>query len=444
MAPIRRSITFAMALVLTASVAAAAEAQGSRSVAVILDASGSMKAPLPDGKTRMAAAKVAVAEFANGLAADTRVALWAYGHRSATSKKDCKDTSLLTPFATTSQNKAAIIAQARALEPQGYTPITYSLTLAARGLDHEESATRTIVLVSDGKETCQGDPCAAAQALAEADAKLVVHTVGIGVDSVTRSQLQCIARVARGSYYDANSTSELTRALGQAAVKDAEKPAQKKVVAITTPKLGTLRMKVLGFSTNHQVMDASGKAVDELSSAHTEAKLKPGVYSVKFGNGTWTSIEVKPGEVTEIKPGYLKVQPLSATAVDVLEPETREKVDELYSTRSTTTLIPGRFALKMGKVMWPEEIEVKPGETTTVKPGTIGVTSHVGTLYFAVKNMEGEEVGRDASPGHKVTLPPGKYVLDIDIDKWIKTLTDEQRRMEVELKPGEELNVEIR
>ena len=444
MAPIRRPTTFAMALVLTASVAAAAEAQGSRSVAVILDASGSMKAPLPDGKTRMAAAKVAVAEFANGLAADTRVALWAYGHQSPTSKKDCKDTSLLTPFATTSQNKAAIIAQARALEPQGYTPITYSLTLAARGLDHEESATRTIVLVSDGKETCQGDPCAAAQALAEADAKLVVHTVGIGVDSVTRSQLQCIARVARGSYYDANSTSELTRALGQAAVKDAEKPAQKKVVAITTPKLGTLRMKVLGFSTNHQVMDASGKAVDELSSAHTEAKLKPGVYSVKFGNGTWTSIEVKPGEVTEIKPGYLKVQPLSATAVDVLEPETREKVDELYSTRSTTTLIPGRFALKMGKVMWPEEVEVKPGETTTVKPGTIGVTSHVGTLYFAVKNMEGEEVGRDASPGHKVTLPPGKYVLDIDIDKWIKTLTDEQRRMEVELKPGEDLNVEIR
>jgi hypothetical protein len=433
-----------MALVLTASVAAAVQAQGSRSVAVILDASGSMKAPLPDGKTRMAAAKVAVAEFANGLAADTRVALWAYGHRSPTSKKDCKDTSLLTPFATTSQNKAAIIAQARALEPQGYTPITYSLTLAARGLDHEESATRTIVLVSDGKETCQGDPCAAAQALAEADAKLVVHTVGIGVDSVTRSQLQCIARVARGSYYDANSTSELTRALGQAAVNDAEKPAQKKVVAITTPKLGTLRMKVLGFSTNHQVMDASGKAVDELSSAHTEAKLKPGVYSVKFGNGTWTSIEVKPGEVTEIKPGYLKVQPLSATAVDVLEPETREKVDELYSTRSTTTLIPGRFALKMGKVMWPEEVEVKPGETTTVKPGTIGVTSHVGTLYFAVKNMEGEEVGRDASPGHKVTLPPGKYVLDIDIDKWIKTLTGEQRRMEVELKPGEELNVEIR
>lgn len=444
MVPIRRSTSLALALAFAAPMAAGAQAQASRSVAVILDASGSMKAALPDGKTRMAAAKVAVAEFANGLASDTRVALWAYGHQSPTSRKDCKDTSLLTPFNASSQNKAAIIEQARSLEPQGYTPITYSLTLAARDLDREESAQRTIVLVSDGKETCQCDPCAAAQALAEADAKLVVHTVGIGVDSVTRSQLQCIARVARGSYYDANSTSELTRALGQAAVKEAEKPAQKKVVSIATPKLGTLRMKVLGFSTNHQVMDASGKAIDELSSAKPDVKLNPGVYSVKFGNGTWTSIEVKSGEVTEIKPGYLKVQPLSATAVEVLEPETREKVDELYSTRSTTTLIPGRFALKMGKVMWPEEIEVKPGETTTVKPGTIGVTSHAGTLYFAVKNMEGEEVGRDASPGHKITLPPGKYVLHIDIDKWIKSMTDEQRTMDVELKPGEELNVEVR
>ncbi len=437
------SKALAMALVLATPMAAGAQAQGSRSVALILDASGSMKAALPDGKTRMEAAKVAVAEFATGLAHDTRVALWAYGHQSPTSRKDCKDTSLLTPFNVSSQNKVAIISQARALEPQGYTPITYSLMLAARGLDHEESATRTIVLVSDGKETCPGDPCATAKALAEADAKLVVHTVGIGVDSVTRSQLQCIARVARGSYYDANSTSELTRALGQAAVKDAEKPVQKKVVSIATPKLGTLKMKVQGFSTDHQVMDATGKTVDELSAVHGEAKLSPGVYSVKFGNGAWTSIEVKGGETTEIKPGYLKVEPLGATAVDVLEPETREKVDELYSTRSTTTLIPGRFALKLGKVMWPEEVVVKPGETTTVRTGAIRVTSRVGTLYFAVKNMDGEEVGRDASPGHMVTLPPGKYVLHIDIDNWIKTLSEEQRKMEVELKAGEEVNVEI-
>lgn len=441
---IRHSTALAMAFAIATPTVAAAQAQGSRSIALVLDASGSMKAALPDGKTRMEAAKAAVAEFVTGLASDTRVAFWAYGHQSPTSRKDCKDTSLLTPFNTSSQNRAAIIGQARALEPQGYTPITYSLTLAARGLDQEESATRTIVLVSDGKETCNADPCAAAKALAEADAKLVVHTVGIGVDSVTRSQLQCIARMARGNYYDANSTSELTRALGKAAVKDAEKPVQKKQVVVTTPKPGTLRMKVLGFSTNHQVMDATGNKVDELSAVHSDAKLEPGVYSVKFGNGVWTSIEVKAGDTTEIKPGYLKVEPLSATAVEVLEPETREKVDELYSTRAATTLIPGRFALKVGNVMWPEEIEVKPGETTIIRPGTIRVESHVGVLSFAVSNVEGQDVGKGASPGHALTLPPGKYVLHLDTDKWIKTLTEAQRKMDVDLKGGEELNLEIR
>lgn len=422
---------------------AEAHAETDRSIALILDASGSMKANLPDGKTRMEAAKTAVAEFVTGLAPDTRLAFRAYGHQSPTSKKDCKDTSLLTSFDAASANKAPIIDQARSLQPQGYTPITYSLTLAAQDLGSEESATRTVVLVSDGKETCAADPCAAAKALAEADAKLVVHTVGIGVDTVTRSQLQCIARMARGNYYDANSASELTGALSKAAVKDAEKPVQKKQVVITTPKPGKLRMKVLGGHHDHDVLDATGKKVDELSAVHTDAALMPGIYSVKFGNGVWTSIEVKAGETTEIKPGYLNIEPLGATAVEVLEPETNEKVDELYSTKSATTLIPGRFNLKFGNVMWPEGVEVKPGETTTLKPGMIGVNSNVGVLYFAVKDAEGQEVGTGASPGHALTLPPGKYVLEIDAEKRIKTLTDDQRKMDVDLGAGEQLEIAI-
>jgi len=57
-----------------------------------------------------------------------------------------------------------------------------------------------VVLVSDGRETCRADPCVAAKALAAADVKLVVHTIGLGVDAAARSQLQCIASVVRGSY----------------------------------------------------------------------------------------------------------------------------------------------------------------------------------------------------------------------------------------------------
>jgi Ca-activated chloride channel family protein len=209
-----RMIGFLVALSCAALFAFTAHAQD-RSIALVLDASGSMKAALPDGAARIDAAKTAVARLVTTLDRRTRLALRIYGDQSPTSKKDCKDTRLLGGFDALEANGAAIVEQARTIQPQGYTPITYALTLAAQDLSAEEANFRTVVLVSDGKETCQGDPCAAAKALADADAKLVVHTVGVGVDAVTRGQLQCIARMARGNYFDADSAAELTAALGR-------------------------------------------------------------------------------------------------------------------------------------------------------------------------------------------------------------------------------------
>jgi Mg-chelatase subunit ChlD len=166
-----------------------------RSVALVLDASGSMKAGLPDGTTRVEAAKTAVAHLVTTLDRRTRLALRVYGDQSPTVKKDCRDSRMLSAFDAVGVVGPWMVEQVRGIRPQGYTPITYALTLAAQDLSAEEASFRTVVLVSDGKETCQGDPCAAAKALADADAKLVMHTVGVGVDTVTRGQLQCIARV---------------------------------------------------------------------------------------------------------------------------------------------------------------------------------------------------------------------------------------------------------
>jgi len=178
-------------------------------------------------------------------------------------------------------------------------------------------------------------------------------------------------------------------------------------------------------------------------SVYGEVKLPAGIYSVVFGNGKWTGIEIKAGETTEIKPGYLEVTPLGSDFVDVLEPETGEKVEEIFGTKPKATLIPGRFDVKFGNVLWPGGVEVKPGETTTLKPGVIKVNSNA-TMYFAVKTLEGKEVDVGNSPGNtKTAVPPGKYVLELDREKWIKTLTDEQRKMEVELSAGEQLDVDI-
>jgi len=210
------------ALILMAGLpVAAANAADDKSVMLVLDASGSMKSALPDGTSRMDAAKSAVAQLVATLPSDTKLAFRAYGHQSPQAQKNCKDSALLAPFDSVEKNRATVIAKAMSLQPQGYTPITYSLTLAGQEMLQQEAASHVVVLVSDGKETCEADPCAVAKAMADADAKLVVHTIGAGVDEPTRKQLQCIAAAARGSYFDANSSVELAAVVGQAAQTEA-------------------------------------------------------------------------------------------------------------------------------------------------------------------------------------------------------------------------------
>jgi hypothetical protein len=217
-----RTQKISLAVLLLAGLAATTVyAATDRSVILVLDASGSMKAKLPDGTSRMDAAKTAVKQLVSTLPGDTRLAFRAYGHQSNADQKNCQDTALLIPFDTVARNKAEVIAKATSLQPLGHTPITYALTQAGQDLLREEAAAHTVVLVSDGKETCESDPCAAAKSLAETDAKLVVHTVGAGVDEPTRNQLQCIAAAARGSYFDANGAAELTTVVAQAAVTTA-------------------------------------------------------------------------------------------------------------------------------------------------------------------------------------------------------------------------------
>ena len=81
-------------------------ARAASSVALVLDASGSMNAKLPEGKTRIEAAKLAVTDLVGKLPTDVRLSLWAYGHQSPTSKHDCRDAQRVVEFAAISANKA--------------------------------------------------------------------------------------------------------------------------------------------------------------------------------------------------------------------------------------------------------------------------------------------------------------------------------------------------
>ncbi|MDO8877426.1 MAG: VWA domain-containing protein [Pseudolabrys sp.] len=199
-------------LVLLLAVAAfnvRAHAQSTDTI-LILDASGSMWGQV-DGQTKISAARAAVDTILGKWKPSDRIGLIAYGHRS---KGDCKDIELLAPVSTF--DPAGIKSAVKALNPKGKTPIADALRMAANTLKSTENKA-TVVLVSDGIETCVVDPCAVAADLKKAGVGFTAHVVGFDVaDPVARGQLQCIARATGGVYLDARNASGLESALGRA------------------------------------------------------------------------------------------------------------------------------------------------------------------------------------------------------------------------------------
>jgi hypothetical protein len=186
-----------------------------RNLEIILDASGSMRALLGK-KTRWATALEVLKDVVSKLPKDFSVGLRVYGHTLAsTNPKTCTDTALVVPVAPL--NPANLLDAAQKLAPRGETPLVYSI-LQTPG-DLREVKGGTVILITDGEESCKGDFAAAAAALKEAGMNLTLTIVGFTLKSaVAQQQLAALAGSTGGRYYDAQSGAALSRALLLAAV----------------------------------------------------------------------------------------------------------------------------------------------------------------------------------------------------------------------------------
>ncbi|ADD41492.1 vWA domain-containing protein [Stackebrandtia nassauensis] len=197
------------AVVGTAAPASAADNDGELLMA--LDASGSMEESDGAGNTKMETARDAVIDVAEAMPGHAKVGLRAYGPASTGS--GCKASKELVPIDKIDAD--AITTAATELKPEGDTPIAYSLEKAA-GDFTEAKGPKTILLVSDGEETCGGDPVKVAEKIASQGVDLRVHVIGFQVDDATRKQLTEIAKAGKGSYYDAQDGPALASRLKRA------------------------------------------------------------------------------------------------------------------------------------------------------------------------------------------------------------------------------------
>ena len=182
---------------------------------LVLDGSGSMWGQI-DGKAKITIAKDVLGELLADLPAERRLGLMAYGHNR---KGDCADIEKLAPIGT---DREAIAAAVKGISPKGKTPMADSIKLAAEELQYTERKA-TVILISDGIETCEPDPCGVAAALEAAGADFTAHVIGFGVtEENDQAQLRCLAENTGGKFVSASNADELGQALETTVVEEPE------------------------------------------------------------------------------------------------------------------------------------------------------------------------------------------------------------------------------
>jgi Mg-chelatase subunit ChlD len=183
-----------------------------KAVEIVVDASRSMWGQI-EGEAKMSIAKDILEDVSYWYPDDLDLALRAYGSVSPSDSNDCTDSALLVPFGE--DNRESIRYAVAALRPTGQTPIAFALNQAGRDFSSLWDD-RALVLVTDGIESCGGDPVRAARELREQG--ITVHLIGFGLGNAAdedTASLQAVANASGGRYVTAGSAEELQDALAQ-------------------------------------------------------------------------------------------------------------------------------------------------------------------------------------------------------------------------------------
>ncbi|WP_127105186.1 vWA domain-containing protein [Pararhodobacter zhoushanensis] len=176
---------------------------------LVFDASGSMWNRVEGDQSRVEVARDVISDYFASRDAAVPLSVTAYGHNR---RGDCRDIEIVAPMGQ--GTPADLERRLRGLMPRGMTPLTDSLALARDQIPPTAEAA-DIILVTDGLETCEGDPCALAATLAAEGIDIRAHVVGFGLSRVELEGLSCITEQTGGLMFDTNSGAELAEALRQ-------------------------------------------------------------------------------------------------------------------------------------------------------------------------------------------------------------------------------------
>lgn len=400
---------------------------------LVLDASGSMWGQI-DGKAKIDIAREVVGGLLSDWPARTELGLVAYGHRE---KANCGDIqTLVTPAPNSSP---AINAAIGDIDPKGKTPLTDAVRHAARELRSEEDKA-TVILISDGLETCEADPCAVAAELKRSGIDFTVHVVGFGTSAEENRKLRCIADNTGGRFLGASNASELKRAMSstvdlvarpaERAEKVVAKPAVKPVEKAVEKKTTVVKVQIgwvsLKNSDRIEVFSKDGAKAGQICDGCGRLQLPPGAYKVTSA-GFETDIELDAGEEKLID-GARFVGWLSLKNSDRIEifGKGGAKAGQLCEGCGHVQLPPGAY--KVTSAGFETDVEINAGDKKTIDGAQfVGWLSLKNSDSVDIFSKDGGKVGRLCAGCGRQQLAPGNYR--------VKSTGYEA---EVEVKPGQE------
>ncbi|RUV34369.1 VWA domain-containing protein [Mesorhizobium sp. M7A.F.Ca.MR.148.00.0.0] len=429
-------------------------------VIVILDASGSMWAQI-DGKPKLEIARESLRTVLQSVPADAEIGFMAYGHRE---KGSCDDIQLIVP--PQAGSGSAISAAADSLKFLGKTPLTAAVKQAAEALKYTEDKA-TVVLITDGLETCGGDPCALGKELEASGVDFTADVVGFGLTADEGKQIACLADNTGGKYIQASDEKALQEALAETvaapapAPEPAPAPAPAPAPEPAKPEFNFLPIAVLaeggdpvtdGNAWEIYKAKPDGTRGDYVSTEYGayKANLEPGDYIVVASDGqakTEQKVKIEAGQVYKplfnLNAGTLIIHPRPSAGADVVDGAAvvidypgADMPATFYGT--TKAVLPAgdqKVTVTIGQGVATETIPLAAGKTVE-KDMVAGVGHVVANAYYAAggdkadgsgvgfkvlkakKKIDGtrDEVTYAYGPDSKFDLPPDDYVLIATVD----------------------------
>lgn len=427
----------------------------------LLDASGSMQSKWgpAQAETRIYSAKKILIEMVDFLdkRSDVELGLRVYGHQSMLAEKNCKDTQLEVGFSRSSGS--FIKAKLEALNPKGVTPIAYSLEKAA-GDFPDNKARNIIILMTDGEESCGGDPCVVAHALEEKKIVLKHFVIGIGVVETARQAFDCI-----GSYSNAQDPTALRQTLSnivtrilvkttsQVDLLDSEKNPSETDVNMTFYSASNNLRKYDFYHTLNERGNPDTLYVDPVTdydlTVHTLPPVRKESITLTAQKHNQIRVDAPQGSL-EI---YLKGKTLNNNLNNKIKCLVRKKDGALVNVQDFSTsekYLVGKYDLQI-LTLPPTHISdvvISQFKTTTIELPTPGILSLVkkyevcGGIFLVKKGTREKiyELNVDARP-ELLALSPGLYQL-IYRPRHAKTM-HKSKTIEFQINSGESVSLNL-